>query len=201
MKKYTFRKGKHDAAPAPQLPRVMVTGGALAPIFPSSLSAAFRFTDGCWFDWIDDNGVQDADIFDWNYKLFGVSPVLEPGNWNGCVLAARPKVGAAGVLEFAFYQNIRRDNFPNENKRFEYAIRDIDRMLVGVCRQRRREIQMEVVAQLRGGETRRHGYTYSLERDYNNWRELFLWFGGQNNANGEYGGVPDRDIVVFAEKF
>lgn len=200
MKKYTFRKGNHDASPAPQLPRFAAVRGALAPILPGTMRAKFKFTDSCWFDWRLPDGSQDADILDWNYKLFGWSPFAEPGNWNGVVLAARPHASQRGVLEFTFYQNVDRANQSNESRRFSYAIADLNEVEVSLRRERRGELHMDVVVRLKNGDTKTHRWAYKLAKDYATYRELFLWFGGANNAEGEFGGVPDKDITIYAEK-
>lgn len=199
MRKYIFKAGNHDASPGPQVPRVIVVKGFLAPLFPWRIGAKFRFTPDCWFDWRLPDGTLDNDIYDWNFKLWGLSPVLQPGNWNGVMLAARPNPAKKGVLEFTFYQNIDREVESNEAKRFEYNIADLESITVYAMRQRRGQIEFEVFARMKDNRIHRHGYVFDMRKDYATYRELFLWFGGANNAEGEFGGVPDKNIVLYAE--
>ena len=44
-------------------------------------------------------------------------------------------------------------------------------------------------------------YGFDMAKDYAIYREIFLWFGGENNAEGEFGGTPSNDITLLANRY
>lgn len=192
LKEYTAEIGSHDFSPPTIVPKTFwLLGGR------TSAQACVRFDPNTWFDWVLEDGTQDQDVFDWNYKIFGVSPLVERSNKNGLMFAARPAKDSF-KMELCVYQN--------KNFAFEYTIlktfdvREVFGLYLEFKKTSKNKLQPIVVAYDHTGNLL--WYIESPERDYK-WqpsKEIWLWFGGEDNSKGKFGGVPSQKITIFGYK-
>ena len=204
LKKYTFKKGSHDQSEL-AIPRVFIVKGGLTKIVDDIAMWAFELDSSCWFKWVKPDGSPDMDIKDWNYKFCGWAPTLERGNSNGVMFAGRPNPDVYGEIECCFYQNIDGRNYPKEDRIFKIQIDPKNKIRI-YCRIKRESqcrIEMEVWADSLIDSSNVlpvQRIAFSMAKDYASFREIFLWFGGENNSDGEFGGVPSQDITIYADR-
>lgn len=204
LKKYTFKKGNHDQSQL-VIPRIHIVKGVIGENFDGSAMWAFEFDPSCWFDWKLPTGQFDSDVYDWNYKLGGWAPTLEKGNRNGVMFAGRPNPKVKNELEFCFYQNIDGKNYPYEDRIIRLKIDPNDkwRLYVKIQREAPKRLEMEVWTERISDSAQLMdpiSHAFFMTKDFASYREIFLWFGGENNSDGEFGGVPDKDITIFADR-
>jgi hypothetical protein len=204
LKKYTFKKGDHDQSQL-AIPRVFLVKGGLSKIVDNVAMWAFELDPSCWFKWVKPDGTPDMDIKDWNYKWCGWAPTLEKGNNNGVMFAGRPNPDVEGEIECCFYQNIDGKNYPREDRIFKVQIDPNNKIRI-YCRLKResqKRLEMEVWADRSSDSTQVlpvQKMVFTMAKDYTTYREIFLWFGGENNADGEFGGTPSADITLYADR-
>lgn len=190
LKKYTFKKGSHDQSQIVS-PRVFLVRGGLSKIVDNNAMWAFELDPSCWFDWRLPNGTLDQDIRDWNFKFCGWAPTLEKGNNNGVMFAGRPNPEVKNEIEFCFYQNIDGKNYPREDRIFRLTIDPNDkyRIYCRIRREKQKRLEMEVWADRLQDSTQilaPQKIAFEMAKDYATYREIFLWFGGENNSEGGY---------------
>ena len=199
MKKYTCKPGNHDFSP-PQTPRVFAVK---QNIFDRVANWEFEFTESCWFDWRLPGGTTDQDVFDQNFKLCGWCPVLQPGNLNGVMFAATTNPEIKNQLDFCFYQNL--DGKFIIRPAFSKIITEKTpwRLHVRLRRESKKRLEMSVFVQEHGERKAKlvKSFGFDMAQDYAIYREIFLWFGGENNSEGEFGGTPSKDIVLSANRY
>lgn len=162
-----------------------------------SAEVCVRFDPNTWFDWILEDGTVDQDVLDWNYKLFGVSPLFEQHNKNGFMFAARPTPDRYH-MELCAYKNTDFAFAYESLKTFD--VREVYGLYLSIKKSSKNKLQAVATAYDHTGNLLWE--VTSKEVDYK-WcpsKEIFLWFGGENNAPGKFGGFPSQKVTIFAYK-
>lgn len=194
LPEYTCYVGENDFRPKTAVPSTYwLFGGKQAQ------RAAFQFTKSCWYDWMLPNGTQDQDIHDWSYKLFGISPLLEPNNKNGLMLAARCAKDSF-MLEICIYQNIDKAFFVRSVP-IVIDTRVVYRLYVQWTRKVKDKIHPIIWATDRQGNQLFVQEVDPVDFKWQPCKAIWLWHGGENNSEGEHGGPASQEITIFADKF
>ena len=192
MREYTAEIGDHDFRPATIKPRVYWLLGS-----KSTPTSCVRFDPNTWFRWKLDNGKIDGDVYDWNYKIFGVSPLLEPHNKNGVMFAARPTSDSL-KMELCLYQN-KNFAFAYQSLKI-FNVTEVYGLYLEFKKFNKNKLLPCVSAYNATGQLL--WYIEATEVDYK-WvpsKEIWLWFGGENNSDGKYGGVASQRLTIYGYK-
>ena len=191
---YVCEAGDNDFKPGTVMPSVYwLFGGKSAP------RAAFQFTSSCWYDWMLPDGTQDQDIHDYSYKLFGISPLLEPNDKNGLMVAGRC-LKDSFMMEICVYQNIDKA-FYIRGATIQFDIRDVYRLYVQWSRKVKDKIHPIIWATDRkGAQLFVHEFA-PVDFKWQPSKAIWLWHGGENNSEGSFGGPASRRIILMADKF
>jgi len=191
---YVCEPGANDFKPKTVAPSIYwLFGGKSAP------RAAFEFTPSCWYDWMLPDGTQDQDIHDWSYKLFGLSPLLEPNDKNGLMVAGRCAKDSF-KLELCVYQNIDKAFFIRSSP-IVFDVRVVYRLYVQWLRKEKDKIHPIIWATDRKGNQLFVQECPPVEFKWQPCKAIWLWHGGENNSNGQYGGPASQAITIMADKF
>lgn len=194
LPEYTCRVGENDFRPKTVVPDIYWMFGGKWP-----QRAAFQFTKSCWYDWMLPTGTQDQDIHDWSYKLFGISPLLEPNNKNGLMLAARCAKDSF-MLEVCIYQNVDKAFFVRSVP-IVIDTRVVYRLYVQWTRKIKDKIHPIIWATDRQGNQLFVQEVDPIDFKWQPCKAIWLWHGGENNSEGEHGGPASQEITIFADKF
>jgi len=202
MKKYICKAGKHNFIPQ-WIPRFWAFWGVLEKVADKSAMWAFEFNESAWFDWRLPDGSIDQDVKDWNFKLCGLAPAAEDASKNGVMLAGKPNPETKNEMLLTFYQNIDGKIIANDDSSFGFIIDPLNPIRI-YCRMvpvGPKRIKATVWAQSLSdsSELWKKDHVFTLKKNYSFFREIFLWFGGENNADGEFGGTPSADIWIMAD--
>lgn len=192
LREYTAPIGQHDFNPPTIAPRLYwLLGGKGTP------TSCVRFDPNTWFSWRLPDGSIDQDIHDWNYKIFGVRPIFEPHNKNGVMFAARPAPDSL-MMELCVYQN---KNFAFSYQSLKiFNVKEVYGLYLEFKKFNKNKLLPCVSAYDHTGNLL--WYIEADEVDYK-WqpsKEIWLWFGGENNSDGQYGGVTSQRTTIYGYK-
>ena len=194
LPEYVCQAGENDFRPKTVVPSIYWLFGGT-----STQRAAFMFTESCWYDWRLPDGKIDQDIHDYSYKLFGISPLLEPNNLNGLMLAARCHADSF-KLEICIYQNIDKA-FYVRSVPIVIDTRVVYRLYVQWTRKVRDKIHPIIWATDRQGNQLFVQECDPVDFKWQPCKAIWLWHGGENNSDGQYGGPASQRIMLHADRF
>jgi hypothetical protein len=191
LREYTAEKGEHDFRPSTIKPRLYwLLGGRSTP------TSCVRFDPNTWFSWKLPNGEVDSDVYDWNYKIFGVSPLLEQHNKNGVMFAARPTADSL-MMELCLYQN-KDFAFAYQSLKV-FNVTEVYGLYLEFKKFNKNKLLPCVSAYNTTGQLL--WYIEADEVDYK-WapsKEIWLWFGGKDD-DGNFGGVTSQKTTIYGYK-
>lgn len=175
MKRYDIKKGRSKFTPW-QFPYPVRT----KKLF---LNYQIRFSDSCWYDWR--NGTdQDQDQYDIN-KIGGVADLFQFRNHNSFRFGWRP-AKERNVFELLTYEKDRNGNFDfdvlatvKSGDLAQLTLYNTDRL--------------RITAQ---SPTTPKKTIFTKPLDFKFGRVSNLHFGGENNSEGEFGGVASQDMSL-----
>lgn len=160
--------------------------------------AVFRFSPSCWYDWKLEDGTIDQDIHDWNYKIFGISPLLEPNNVNGLMGAARC-LPDSFMMEFCIYQNINEDIFTH-GPYIKFDIRKVYRLYIQFHKSKTKDKIIPIVWATDNENNEVFTQIYeAVDYKWKASKSIFLWHGGANNSPGKFGGPVSQKTTIYAK--
>lgn len=196
LKEFIAQIGKNDFTsgnPLDVVPQTYFTFGS-----KGVARAVFRFHPSCWYDWKLPDGSIDQDIHDWSYKLFGISPFLEPNNTNGLMAAARC-LPDSFMMELCIYQNVNKAIVVHEPF-IKFDLRKVYRLYVQFHKAPTKDRIIPVVwaDDAQGNQLWVKEYP-SVPYKWRMSKSLFLWHGGENNSEGKYGGPVSQKTTIYAK--
>lgn len=191
LKEYTAPVGSHDFNPPTLIPRTYwLLGGK------GSAESCVRFDVNTWFSWRLPNGTIDPDIHDWNYKIFGVSPLLEKPNKNGVMFAARPTPDSL-KMELCLYQN---KDFAFEYQSLKiFDVREVYGLYLKFKRVTKNKLQPIAEAYDHTGNLLWYIEVDEVDYKWQPSKEIWLWFGGKDD-DGNFGGTPSQKVTIYGYK-
>ena len=201
LKTYTCKPGDHNFLPN-KIPALFNLNGSFG--MPRRLAWCFEVNETLWYDWSytdPTDGVVKKDG-DWGdfWKVVGASKgILSPMNAEAVMLAMHPW-GTVEDKKFKFtvYRNFdggKWDNAELEARSFILSLAEM--------------VGKQWIFELSKGSDKSKLRAYLYENGkapiisqtdipctWGSGKEIFLWFGGENNSPGPYGGVASQNMVI-----